>query len=235
MPVSLAALAALIAGALPMSENAMPLKPALMKGNTVTKTLAATPLAVPAATLESLVPSGFGEAGRMAVTVDKVPATFIRHTRETGRNAHIGGEHVSVVVGENGVLKRFTRMDASLAGGALPSRQEARAIAFAFLARHAPDLLANPEVHWVEPHDESIRVEEGGVARAVTLTGMKVKMRNPADGRWFWVIVGSDSGVMTFERDIVWITFPGRRQTEKWLHDGWLKDKGHAQAFPPAL
>jgi hypothetical protein len=28
---------------------------------------------------------------------------------------------------------------------------------------------------------------------------------------------------MVFERDIVWITFPGHRQTEKWLHDGWLK------------
>jgi len=44
-----------------------------------------------------------------------------------------------------------------------------------------------------------------------------------ADGRWFWVIVGSDEKPMVFERDIVWVTFPGHRKTEKWLHDSWLK------------
>ncbi len=52
---------------------------------------------------------------------------------------------------------------------------------------------------------------------------MKVKAQNLADGRWFWVIVGSDERPMVFERDIVWINFPGHRKTEKWLHDSWLK------------
>ncbi|WP_217999547.1 hypothetical protein [Thauera butanivorans] len=55
---------------------------------------------------------------------------------------------------------------------------------------------------------------------------MKVKARNLADGRWFWVILGSDEKPMVFERDIVWITFPGHRKTEKWLHDGWLREQG---------
>ena len=57
---------------------------------------------------------------------------------------------------------------------------------------------------------------------------MKVKMRNSADGRWMWVIVGADRKVMVFERDIVWVTFPGHRQTEKWLHDSWLSENGRA-------
>jgi hypothetical protein len=38
--------------------------------------------------------------------------------------------------------------------------------------------------------------------------------------------VGSDKDVMAFERDIVWITVPGHRQTEKWLHDTWLTERG---------
>ncbi len=32
---------------------------------------------------------------------------------------------------------------------------------------------------------------------------------------------------MVSERDISWITFPGHRGTEKWLHDSWLVENGH--------
>jgi len=49
-----------------------------------------------------------------------------------------------------------------------------------------------------------------------------VKMRNKQDGLWFWVIVGGDGQVIVFERDIYWISFSGRRRTEKWLHDSYL-------------
>jgi len=67
---------------------------------------------------------------------------------------------------------------------------------------------------------------------------MKVKIRNTADGRWLWVIVGSDRKVMAFERDVVWITFPGHRGTEKWLHDSWplmQKKLCHRMKWPPLL
>ena len=46
---------------------------------------------------------------------------------------------------------------------------------------------------------------------------------------YFWVIVGSNEKPLVFERDIVWVTFPGHRKTEKWLHDAWLKEQ------PPAV
>ncbi|PAT40429.1 hypothetical protein CK623_05745 [Vandammella animalimorsus] len=104
----------------------------------------------------------------------------------------------------------------------LPGRAQAQAVAEAFLQAHAPDLLDKRELHWIRPHDET--VFKGG--RPHKLRGMKVKMRNRIDGRWFWVIVGAQGRPIVFERDIVWLNFPGKRQTEKWLHDDWLSQRG---------
>ncbi|NPD16660.1 hypothetical protein HOY34_15815 [Xinfangfangia sp. D13-10-4-6] len=115
-----------------------------------------------------------------------------------------------------------------MVGRDLPSREEAQAIAMDFLQKQAPDLLPGMKLNWVDPHDEPLRVTRNGKTENVTLTGMKVKMRNTADGRWFWVIVGADRKVMVFERDIHWISFPGHRGTEKWLHDSWLVENGHS-------
>jgi len=133
---------------------------------------------------------------------------------------------MSYILNDQGRLLGFTRMDAALQGQDLPTESEAEAIARDFLAEAAPDLLATLEKHWIAPHDETFRVTDGARSDVITVTGMKVKMRNTADGRWFWVIVGSDRKVMTFERNIVWATFKGRRQTEKWLHDSWLQEQG---------
>ncbi|MBE1237256.1 hypothetical protein IHV25_06305 [Phaeovibrio sulfidiphilus] len=112
-----------------------------------------------------------------------------------------------------------------MAGEPLPDREETENIARAFLADHAPDLLPTMKISWIEPHDETIVDRTGGAETTVTVTGMKVKARNLADGTWFWVIVGGDRTPMVFERDIVWIAFPGHRQTEKWLHDNWLNER----------
>lgn len=42
------------------------------------------------------------------------------------------------------------------------------------------------------------------------------------------MIVGADERPVVFERDIVWISFPGKRQIEKWLHDSWLAKQSEA-------
>lgn len=176
---------------------------------------ATTPLSDSAA---GLVPSGFAKVSERAVTVDRNRAMLMRHERSDGVNAGLMGEHVSFVLTPDGRLKGFTRMDRSLVGAPLPSRDAAQAAALEFMRVHAPDLVASHEVHWVERHDERVRTTSGDV----TVSGMKVKMRNRADRLWMWVIVGLDGQVVTFERDIVWITMPGRRGTEKWLHDAWV-------------
>ncbi|WP_027283120.1 hypothetical protein [Roseomonas gilardii] len=192
-------------------------------------TVPSRPVAAPAdaaATLAAFCPAGYREVWRRPVTVDGEAATLLRHVREDGRNAGPGGEHFSAVLDGADRLKGLARMELALAGGVLPSRDEARIIARTFLREAAPDLLPGLRESWIEPHDEPLRVTRDGRTEAVTLTGMKVKMRDTASGRWFWVIVGADRRVMVFERDIVWISFPGRRQTEKWLHDTWLAERG---------
>jgi hypothetical protein len=160
------------------------------------------------------------------VMVDGEPAVLTRHVRSDGRNQALGGEHFSTVVSAAGVLKGFTHMSLDLAGKPLPTRERSEAVARAFLRQHAPDLLPRMRISWIEPHDEPLTVQRGESLETIQLTGMKVKARNLADNRWFWVIVGADEQAMVFERDIVWITFPGHRKTEKWLHDNWLEATG---------
>ena len=186
------------------------------------QTVQATP-----SSARAFMPVGYHEAARRAVTVDGEGAELIRYERTDARNAALGGEHFSTVIADDGRLKGFARMDLDLVGGRLPSREETQAIAMDFLRAAAPDLLPGMQLSWIEPHDEPLRVNRNGRVQNLTLTGMKMKMRNTADGRWMWVIVGADRKVMVFERDIRWMSFPGHRGTEKWLHDSWLAEKGH--------
>jgi hypothetical protein len=177
--------------------------------------------------IKDYIPTGYQKTGQRAITVDSEKATLTRYERIDGRNAGFGGEHFSVVIADNGRLKGFVRIDLDLVGRALPSKEDAQQIAMDFLQQQAPDLRTGMELHWIDTHDEPLRVTHDGKAKDLILTGMKVKMRNTTDGRWFWVIVGADHKVMAFERDIHWISFPGRRGTEKWLHDSWMLKKGY--------
>ncbi|GAA0610921.1 hypothetical protein [Paenochrobactrum glaciei] len=195
------------------------------KGSTMTSTTSAEEIAFP---LNDHLPTGYREARRRSATVDGETAELVRYERVDGRNAGFGGEHFSTLTASNGRLKGFARIDLDLVGHDLPSREEAQAVAMDFLQKQAPDLLPGMKLSWIDPHDEPLRVIRDGRTENLTLKGMKVKMRNTADGRWFWVIVGADRKVMVFERDIHWITFPGHRGTEKWLHDSWLVEGGHS-------
>lgn len=169
------------------------------------------------------VPESYVHVSQRDVAVDGESASLVRYERRDGRNAGLEGEHFSAVLAADGRLKGFAHLALERAGESLPSRERSEEIAREFLRLSAPDLLPRMKISWIDPHDESIQIRHDGRVDTVTLTGMKVKARNLADGRWFWVIVGSDEKPMVFERDIVWINFPGHRQTEKWLHDSWLK------------
>lgn len=184
------------------------------------------------ALLAALIPTTHQAVSRRTVPVDGKPAQLTRYERRDGRNTGMEGEHFSTVVAADGSLQGFAHLSLDLAGKPLPSRERTEAVARSFLQSHAPDLLPRMQISWIKPHDEPIRVQGAGRNEIVALTGMKLKARNLADGRWFWVIVGSDAQAMVFERDIVWISFPGHRQTEKWLHDSWLKTQTEGVARP---
>jgi len=169
------------------------------------------------------IPADFVQKEQRYVKADGENVVLTRYVRSDGRNAEIEGEHFSTVYTPAGKLKGFVNITYDLVGKPLPSKEKAQEIAQKFLRTYAPDLIDGLELHWIDKHDEPICIQHAGKTEKVTLTGMKVKMRNKRDGLWFWVIVGADEEVMVFERDIYWISFPGKRRTEKWLHDSFLK------------
>lgn len=152
--------------------------------------------------------------------MDKQPITLSRYQPQTSDSIRYGYAHVSFVLDTDGGLKGFTRMNPQLAVGEQVSKERAEMIARKFLAEYARDLLLVMDVQWVGPHDEVVLDTDG---KEITLTGMKVKSRSTDNGLYFWVVVAPDSSVMVFERDISWDFIRAGRQTEKWLHDSWLK------------
>lgn len=172
--------------------------------------------------LEAMLPEGYRLALSMPGRMDDAEIVLRRFQPSGRASVDLGGEHVSFVVEqESERLKGFTRLYGGVSDGALPTEDVARQVALGFLHRQAPDLLSNHKILWIDRHDEQVQAE----GRKVTLSGMKVKFRNLDDGLYFWVILAADGSVMTFERDIHWITFPGHRGTEKWLHDSWLQQQ----------
>ncbi|MFT5722122.1 MAG: hypothetical protein ACI9W6_002446 [Motiliproteus sp.] len=172
------------------------------------------------------VPAGYIERLSMPVSIDGKAAVLTRFEKQSGEHGGFYGEHISTVTTAEGELQGFVRMDLKntvVDPMMLPQPERAQAIANEYLAEVAPDLLQDRRVLWVDVHDETLRISHGADGYSeVKVQGMKVKSRNTRTGLYFWVIVGADEQVMVFERDIRWIIFPGKRGTEKWLHDAWL-------------
>ena len=165
---------------------------------------------------------------RREVVVNSEPALLYRYERADKQNTGLYGEHLSfITTGENGLLKGFVKYTKEHQSEPLPTQEDALQISEDFLKQAAPDLLENRKVLWIEPHDEVIKIqnESSKMTQELTITGMKVKSLNTETGLYFWTIVDANRQVFIFERDIKWITFPGKRGTEKWLHDSYLAEK----------
>lgn len=153
------------------------------------------------------------------VRYNKKSAKYLRFQSDNEKiNYH--GERIAFVLSDKNILgyARFHRSDVPCAKLGLPKIEESKTIALAFINHIAPDLKQNMKILWIKPHNEYIKPEN----EEICLTGMKVKCRDINTGLYFWVIIGANQQIMTFERDIQWITFPGKRGTEKWLDDAWV-------------
>jgi hypothetical protein len=169
--------------------------------------------------LADFLPTHYQKVHEQPVPIDSQHVQWLRFQKSPSFT--LGEENFSYLSDPAHNLKGFSYLDANLIHGSLPSKVQAQKIADDFLQLYAPDLLKNRKIQWIEQHDENIQLNGNNQK----ISGMKIKMRNLNDGRWFWVIVGKNQRPIIFERDIVWIDFPGHRKTEKWLHDSWLKDK----------
>ncbi|MFB5184554.1 hypothetical protein [Yersinia intermedia] len=181
-----------------------------------------------------IIPDTHHQTSQRSVTLDGQPASLSRYERRDERNAFLEGEHFSTVIAADGTLKGFANISLDLVGKSLPSRERAEQIATEFLRKAAPDLLTSLGRASVTLHNEPIRLSHAGRNETIQLTGLKFKARNLADGRWFWVIIGSDEKPMLFERDLEWATLLARRKTEQWLHDRWIKAQDAQQISKPS-
>jgi hypothetical protein len=179
-----------------------------------------------------VVPSGWHEAGVRTGSHDGEKVTVTRY--QPTEEVRLGGPHVCVVRGEDGRVVGYTALDPDAHNDPrdLPGAEQARQAAYSWLGRTDDDYLQGLTEQWVDRHDETVVDEDG---REHVIPGVKVKTRHE-DGRYAWVIVGADSRVVTFERDVTWDTAARRRATQMWLHDTWIAalEGGGEQPPPPA-
>lgn len=173
------------------------------------------------------IPEGFEPSFMRNVQHDGESIIWMRFKKK-GADDTLGGEHFSVTFNpKTRILKGFIHLENQFETDVVPSENEAEKIAFEFLKKHAPDLAETAEVRWIKPikkipvtppHDEGFTLASGNV-----ITGMRVKLFNPTNQKFGWVISGKNGHVITFERDITWDMERKCRSTERWLHDKWLK------------
>jgi hypothetical protein len=174
------------------------------------------------------VPAGWQAVDRRRASHDGRAVTVVRWA--PGAERTLGGQHVSVVVDDLGVLLGWTRMTPEVADRPIPDAEQARAAAFGWLAGFASEHARALEVLWVRQHDETVRDDRG--VRSL-IRGAKVKTRQ-ADGRYTWVVMDGRDAVLTYERDVRWDGVAGRRGTEMWLHDSWVAAREGSGPQPPA-
>ncbi|XDZ51750.1 hypothetical protein AB8Q18_01515 [Neisseriaceae bacterium CLB008] len=161
-----------------------------------------------------LVPPAYTLKNERTVSYNNGRAQLSRYERADGRNTGLHGEHVSLLIDPQGQLKGYIKKDQSQLQGNLPSQEEARTIAVAFVRQYAPSLLNGFRHDGVSRETEAL---QRGTA-TVQIPYLRVKMRS-SDDLWFWVFVGNDRQAMAFERDLGWDYLRFRRSTEQWLLD----------------
>ncbi|EKC9275614.1 hypothetical protein OQF52_004955 [Salmonella enterica] len=170
---------------------------------------------------ELVIPNGYNKIFQSSVKHNGIDATLIRYEKDS-KTIHYGHANVSFLISKNLRLEGLSWLLPEYRDtGKQLTKNQAESIAVNFLTIYAPDLLDNYKIQWIDRHEEIIDIDE----KKTTIAGMKVKFRNIKDGLYFWVIVAPDGSVIIFERDIEWDFIKAGRQTEKWLHDSWLKNK----------
>lgn len=178
------------------------------------------------------LPSNWREVDVRTERHDDEEVTVTRY--QPTEEIRLGGPHVSVVSGEDDRLVGCTALDPDANNDPrdLPDVEQARQAAYSWLGRTDEDYLQGLTEQWVDRHDETIVDEDGNEH---VIPGVKVKTRHE-DGRYAWVVIGADSRVVTFERDVAWDTAAQRRATQMWLHDVWIAalEGSGKQPSPPA-
>lgn len=166
-----------------------------------------------------IVPTNYNEVLHSSVKHNGIDVQLVRYEKDS-KSIHYGQSNISFLISKSGrlegmswLLPEYRYTDKQL------EKDQAESIAVDFLQNYAPDLIGKYKIQWIDKHEENINVD----GAKIKIAGMKVKCRNLEDGLYFWVVIAPDKTPIIFERDIEWDFIKAGRQTEKWLHDRWLK------------
>ncbi|MBC2579091.1 YcdB/YcdC domain-containing protein [Clostridium sp. DJ247] len=149
------------------------------------------------------VPEGYKLKDVQNQKQNGVDIWVFRYEKSSGENNGLDGEHFSFVVEKsNNKILGFTWMDQSLSTDELPSKEETKAAAKAFLDKIEPGMFEKLKNLWIDKHDEIITLKDERNSESVNITvsGMKYKCYLEDKNNYAWVIVGSDCKVITFEQ-----------------------------------
>lgn len=150
---------------------------------------------------------------------------LFRYHKQRGIHNKLGGEHFSFVVEKDShAMLGFTWKDQTLCSGPLPTPEETKAYSEAWFNRIEPGLSERMQNLWIDRHDETVTIADGPNKQAeYVIPGMKYKCYCRESDDYAWVVVGTGGRIITFEQGIRW---RNGRETEMWLHDGWLREFG---------
>lgn len=134
------------------------------------------------------------------------------------KKVNLNGARVVVVLNDKGELRGFARVNETLLKLPEMTDDKARGKAKAFFNKYAPD-LKKVNFQWVRIRKMKL-IDSKGETHQVA--GVWTKYRDPESGRYLWVLLGSDGGVIEFDRESVWKFILGGRVTERWLVDDWF-------------
>lgn len=166
-----------------------------------------------------IITKTYHQVSKRVVSQDSIPMILTRFERIDKRNSGLRGEHISTLVTNKGKFMGFVEISLDLTNKTLPSKENTEKITRDYLAKVAPDLLANMQITSINAYSKTLITSKGTV---VKLTGMRVKARNKSDGSWFWVVVAGNNKPIAFERDVGWSYLQFKRSSEYWLDDTWL-------------
>jgi hypothetical protein len=177
-----------------------------------------------------------------------ITVAWLRFERAGKTQLEVGGEHISFTFDvSNGRLMGLVRILAQLDNADFVTHQQALTTAVQFLRIQAPDLLSEDinmpqltalpkgsriefskedggaklgklQLHWIDDHTETGAVN----GRKFITHGMKMKLFNPEQELYTWVIIDKNAQIQVFERNISWNFAKYQRDTQMWLHDQWL-------------
>ena len=161
------------------------------------------------------LPKLFSLVDSQTVTRNEQSVTVERYQAERGITPN--NQHITVILDHYNQLVSYNN-SAFIAQGAIPDRDEATSIAL-----HTFEILMSEykkEMNLIKvEYQKRGYIDLSGHVIEVPVLWVKFAHQN---GSFGWATVGPNAQIIELERDALWSTINGERETEMWNDDTWV-------------